>query len=95
MVMLSFVTLQMSFMRRMIEFVLSKYAYHNYCTEVLKELEPQVNELFAQTKAWRSHYEREMKLWDKLHIAVKKNVMAEFQHNMGLIPEAMETSPTW
>lgn len=79
----------------MIEFVLSTYAYHNYCTEVLKELEPQVNELFAQTKVWRSHYEREMKLWDKLHIAVKKNVLAEFQHNMGFIPEAMEASPTW
>ena len=54
-----------------------------------------MNELFAQTKAWRAHYEREMKLWNKLHVSVKKNVMAEYQHNKGFIPEAVETSPTW
>jgi hypothetical protein len=84
----------MSFMRRVLEFFLSKYAYHNYCTEVLKELEPRVNEVFGQTKSWRAHYEREMKLWNKLHICVKKNVLAEFQHNVGSIPDPVETAAT-
>ena len=54
-----------------------------------------MNETFAQTKIWRSHYEQEMRLWDKLHVAIKKNVLAAFQHNMGFIPEGTEASPTW
>jgi hypothetical protein len=85
----------MSFIRRILEFFLSKYAYHNYCTEVLKDLEPRVNEVFAQTKTWRAHHEREMKLWDKLHVAVKKNVLAQYQHKVGFCPDAAETTPTW
>ncbi|CAI8024340.1 Arf-GAP with coiled-coil, ANK repeat and PH domain-containing protein 2 [Geodia barretti] len=85
----------MSFIRRIVEFFLSKYAYHNYCTEVLKDLEPRVNEVFAQTKTWKAHHEREMKLWDKLHVAVKKNVLAQYQHKVGFCPDAAETTPTW
>ena len=63
--------------------------------QVLKELEPSVNDVFAQTKTWRSYHEREMKLWDKLHIAVKKNALAEYQYNKGFLPDTAEASPTW
>ena len=63
--------------------------------QVLKDLEPRVNEVFAQTKTWKAHHEREMKLWDKLHVAVKKNVLAQYQHKVGFCPDAAETTPTW
>ena len=63
--------------------------------QVLKDLEPRVNEVFAQTKTWKAHQEREMKLWDKLHVAVKKNVLAQYQHKVGFCPDAAETTPTW
>ena len=54
-----------------------------------------MNHLFTQTRVWRGHYEREMKLWNKLHVSVKRNVMAEYHHNVGFLPESMEASTTW
>ena len=63
--------------------------------QVLKELEPSVNEVFSRAKTWRAYHERELKLWEKLHVAVKKNVLAEYHHNRGFLPDAVETTPTW
>ena len=62
---------------------------------MLKELEPQVSDLFTKTKGWRSFYEREIKLWRRLHFSVNKNVMAEYQRNMSSVPTLGETTPTW
>ena len=54
-----------------------------------------MSDLFTKTKGWRSFYEREIKLWRRLHFSVNKNVMAEYQRNMSSVPTLGETTPTW
>ena len=64
-------------------------------TQVLKDQEPTFNDLFTKTKEWRQYYEEELEVWNKLHHSVQRHIMAEFQHKMGLVPYAIETTPTW
>ena len=55
-----------------------------------------VNELFTKTKEWKLHYEDEVLLWKKLQQSIQRNVMAEFQHNMGLIPASpTDSTSSW
>ncbi len=54
--------------------------------QMLKDLEPEVNEFFSQSKEWQEFYEKELSLWSKLHHSVQRHIMAEFQLNVALIP---------
>lgn len=62
----------------------------------MKEIEPLVNGLFTKTKEWTLYYEGEVQLWKRLQQSIQRNILAEFQHNMGLIPPSpTDSAPSW
>ena len=45
-----------------------------------------MNEVFSNAKTWREYHSSEMGLWSKLHHGIQHSIIAEYRHNLGLIP---------
>lgn len=60
----------------------------------MKEQEPTINGLFTKAKEWRTYYEKELEVWGKLHLSIQKHVIAEYQHNLGLVSVGGEAPPS-
>ena len=54
----------------------------------MKGLEDYMNDLFIQTKEWRTFYTLEMDTWNELLKQVKKQVTIEHQQQVECLPSA-------
>ena len=56
-----------------------------FCPQVLTNFESDASVMFSDTKKWGEFYSNELELWSKLHTRIQRNIMAEFQLEMGIV----------
>ena len=50
--------------------------------QVMKDMEPCVNNLFTKTKEWKEFYVEEMNDWRQMECSVKDHICADYQQQV-------------
>ncbi len=58
--------------------------------QVLTNFESDASVMFTSTKRWGEFYCNELEQWGKLHTRIQRNIMAEFQQEMGIVKHDKE-----